>query len=316
MAYNGPMILPLWTFALVMSLSLSLVGAWAMTSWAPRWGLIDAHDARKSHRGDVPVGGLAVIVASLTAFGPSLVVDPSLAWWMGGALLVGLVGLADDRRSLAPLLKLGVQTVAAALALQGGPFIGGMSVFGLDLGLGALSGPLLVIWIVGLTNAFNLTDGLDGLACGAAIVLALAATTMSAVAQDGVTLALAVTLGGAAVGFLPFNAHPARLFLGDGGSYALGFLLALATLRAAQPDGTGTMPLGALALLWGYPLVDTGWAIVRRLSERRPIFEPDRAHLHHQLLERLGRYRATVFGLYGLFLVLAALGLGLWALGH
>jgi len=155
-----------------------------------------------------------------------------------------------------------------------------------------------------------------GLASGAAVLLAMAVVAMGTVAGDGVAIAMGAALGGSALGFLAFNRHPARLFLGDGGSYFLGFLLALTTLRATQLDETGVMPVGVLGVLWGYPIVDTLWAIVRRAKAKRPILSPDRAHLHHRLLSVLGRYRATVAILYLLFLVLAACAVLLWVIAR
>lgn len=310
------MIVPLWPLALVISLPLTVLLADRLRVWAPRLGLVDSTDRRKSHRGTVPIGGAAVIIGCLGAFVPVLIQAPSLIWWTLGALSVGIVGLLDDRRSLAPLVKLGVHVIAAVLALQHGPDVSAVNLLGWTLHLGIAGDAFLVVWIVGLTNAFNLTDGLDGLACGAVVPLAAATIALSAVSGDTSTLALGLALGGAALGFLGFNRHPARLFLGDGGSYFLGFLLALATLRATQADADTGMPLAVLAFMWGYPIVDTGWAIVRRAKAKRPIFSPDRAHLHHRLLSFAGRYRAAVWTLYGVFTGLTVLGLLVWIIGH
>lgn len=306
------MIVPLWLLALAISLPLTVVLADRLRAWAPRLGLVDSTDRRKPHHGNVPVGGLAVVVGCLGAFVPVLIQAPSFIWWVVGASTVGIVGLFDDRRSLPPLVKLGAHVIAAGVALGHGPDVSSLSIVGWELRLGIAGDAFLVVWIVGLTNAFNLTDGLDGLACGAGVLLALATIVMSTATGEAFTLALGVALGASALGFLGFNRHPARVFLGDGGSYFLGFLLALVTLRAAQPDGTTVMPLDVLVLAWGYPILDTGWAIVRRAKAKRPIFSPDRAHLHHRLLGIVGRYRAAVWMLYGVFTVLAALGLVAW----
>lgn len=311
--YNGAMILPLWFLALCIALPLTVGLAGRFSHWAPRWGLVDASDRRKAHHGDVPIGGLAVVMGSLAALVPLMVMEaPVLLWWIGGAVAVATVGLIDDRQALPPLAKLAVQLGAAVVALQGGPNVTAIDVLGWTIHLGALGEIVLIVWIVGLTNAFNLADGLDGLACGAAVVLGLAMAIMSAVSGDFGMLAFAAALGGTGLGFLAFNHHPARLFLGDGGSYFLGFLLALGTLRATQTDGASNMPLGVLALLWGYPIADTLWAIVRRIKGKRPIFSPDRAHLHHRLLNVVGRYRVTVWILHGLFIVLAGLAVVGW----
>lgn len=310
------MIAPPWLLALAIALPLTVVLADRLRIWAPTVGLVDAPDRRKPHRGDVPVGGLAVIVGSVAALIPLLIQTPSLGWWMAGALLVSVVGLVDDRCSLSPLVKLGAHAIAAVLALQYGLGVRAVEIFGWEVQLGIMADLFVGMWIVGVTNAFNLTDGLDGLACGAAVVLALASGVMSAVSGDGQALAIGCALGGSALGFLRFNRHPARLFLGDGGSYFLGFLLALATLRAVDPAASAPLPMDALAIIWGYPIVDTLWAVVRRIKEKRPILSPDRAHLHHRLLSASGRYRASVWTLYGGFVLLAVVGVAVWALGR
>lgn len=310
------MIASLWLLALAIALPLTAILADRLRIWAPMFGLVDSSDRRKSHRGDVPVGGIAVIVGSVAALIPLLIQGPSLGWWVLGALVVAATGLVDDRLSLSPPVKLGAQAIAAVLALQHGLDVRAVAIFGWEVQLGIAADPFVGVWIVGLTNAVNLTDGLDGLACGAAAVLALASGVMSAVSGDGQALAIGCALGGSAVGFLWFNRHPAQLFLGDGGSYFLGFLLALATLRAADPAASATLPLDALAIIWGYPIVDTLWAIVRRTKAKRPILSPDRAHLHHRLLGAVGRYRASVWTLYGVFVLSAVVGVAVWALGR
>lgn len=315
-AYNGSMIASPWLLALAIAVPLTLILADRLRVWAPTFGLVDSSDRRKPHCGDVPVGGLAVIVGSVAALIPLLIQTPSLGWWLAGALVVSLVGLVDDRLSLSPLVKLGAHAVAAGLALQHGWDVRAVSIFGWEVQLGIAADPFVGMWIVGMTNAFNLTDGLDGLACGAAVVLALASGVMSAVPSDGQALAIGCALGGSALSFLWFNRHPAQVFLGDGGSYFLGFLLALVTLRAVDPAGSSPVPLDALGIMWGYPIVDTSWAIVRRIKEKRPILSPDRAHLHHRLLSAVGRYRTSVWALYGGFVLLAIVGVAVWTLGR
>ncbi len=317
-AYNGSMNVPSWVLALAIALPLTVVLAGSLRAWAPRWGLVDATDGRKTHHGDVPIGGPAVIVGVGVAIVPVMMDAPGLGWWLLGALTVGMGGLVDDRRSLPPLGKLAIQIGAACLALPGGLSVSGVGVFGLDLHLhlGLAGFLLLILWTVGATNAFNLADGLDGLACGVAVLLSATVVAMGALSGEGMTVAIGCALGASALGFLAFNRHPARLFLGDGGSYFLGFLLALTTLQAAQPEKTGVMPAGVLAVLWGYPIVDTIWAILRRAKAKRPILSPDRAHLHHRLLHALGRYRATVGVLYLLSLLLASGALALWMIGR
>jgi len=315
-AYNGSMIASPWLLALAIALPLTLILADRLRIWAPTFGLVDSSDRRKPHCGDVPVGGLAVIVGSVVGLIPLLIQAPSLGWWIAGALVASVVGLVDDRLSLSPLVKLGAHAIAAVLALPYGLDVHAVAIFGWEVQLGIAADLFVGMWIVGMTNAFNLTDGLDGLACGAAVVLALSCGIMGAVSSDGQALTIGCALGGSALGFLWFNRHPAQVFLGDGGSYFLGFLLALATLRAGNPAVSSAMPLDALAIIWGYPIVDTLWAVVRRMKAKRPLLSPDRAHIHHRLLSAVGRYRTSVWALYGGFVLLAVVGVAVWTLGR
>jgi UDP-GlcNAc:undecaprenyl-phosphate GlcNAc-1-phosphate transferase len=235
--------------------------------------------------------------------------------WLLGALLVALIGLLDDRRELRPGVKLLGQTVAAFLPLLGGNVVYSIELGGATLPLGLLAAPFTLLWIVGVTNALNLTDGLDGLASGLSAIVALACIALSAQTGNGEALSLALALLGSTLGFLALNSPPARLFLGDGGSYFLGFLLAGLVLAAVQPrwGAFEGMPWVVPIALLGYPLADTLWAVIRRLRAGRSIFEPDDQHLHHGLWRALEDERKAVWALWGLTMLLAALALALFS---
>ena len=292
----------------ILTLFLGLV----MLRWAPRLGLIDLPDTRKRHRALTPLGGIAPVLASSISALIFIHWDPRLIGWLLGAMGVSAMGLVDDRWELGPQLKLLWQIICALpLILGGGFLIESISLLGIEVELGIFSSPFSLLWIVGITNAFNLIDGLDGLAIGAVLASSAAAATISLQTGNEVTLVLAATLLGGAAGFLIFNWQPAKLFLGDAGSFYLGFMLALITIAALKSDGTPLreIPILIPTVLLLYPIADTLWAIVRRIRAKRPIFSPDREHLHHQLFNLGWGYPKVILTFYGIFAVLALLAL-------
>lgn len=297
----------------IISAIVTYLLAWGMLRWAPQLGLVDWPSERKPHAKETPIGGLALILGSLAGFLPLAVpLSLELLGWLLGALGVALLGLIDDRRELSASSKLVGQSLAALLPLLLGGFtMPSVCLFGIEIDLGLLAIPFAFIWLLGITNAFNLMDGLDGLAMGATIILTATSALLSSQTGNGKALALSLALLGGAIVFLRFNVYPARLFLGDGGSYFLGFTLAILIVSALQTEWgpSERVPLLVPVVLLGYPLADTLWAIIRRLRAGRPIFKADREHLHHQLLRRNWGYRRTVWLLYALFTVLAASGL-------
>jgi UDP-GlcNAc:undecaprenyl-phosphate GlcNAc-1-phosphate transferase len=239
------------------------------------------------------LGGVAVFVATaasvvavLAAYGWGAAVGlEKPATFFGGLLLAGFLvfaaGVVDDLYNLPPKTKLLAQVAAALVAWQAGFRIEHFTFFG-TLDLHALSLPVTLLWIVAVTNAFNLIDGLDGLATAIALV-ALSTTLALSVALGNWPVALVcAALAGALVGFFRYNFRPARIFLGDSGSLFVGFMLAVLSVHGATKSATAVLtvvPVMVLAL----PLLDTGLAIVRRWLRGRPIFGADERHLHHRL---------------------------------
>jgi UDP-GlcNAc:undecaprenyl-phosphate GlcNAc-1-phosphate transferase len=229
---------------------------------------------------------VAILAASAvnTAFSGTMPELPELA----EALIVAsailfVIGLLDDIRGVPPVAKLVAQTVAALVVYYSGFSIDHVSLFPghpFDLGLAAL--PITVLWLVGVSNAFNLVDGIDGLAGGVAII-GLAASAVAAIVLLNPSVPLyTVALIGALLGFLRYNFPQARLFLGDSGSLVVGFLLAILTVKGAtdaQGVTLGLVPIFALA----YPLLDTGVAILRRWLRGVPLSRADHRHIHHRL---------------------------------
>jgi UDP-GlcNAc:undecaprenyl-phosphate GlcNAc-1-phosphate transferase len=278
--------------ALVVSLAVTPI----VRLVAERLGLLDQPDAkRKIHEQPVPrLGGLAIAIAFGAAIGFAALATLDLnavgilrpnrapAILAGAALLV-VVGVVDDVRGMRALLKLAWQVAAAVLA-----FVLGLSLERLHLpwgtvDLGLLALPVTVTWIVAVINAINLIDGLDGLATG--VVLAALGAFALLAASDGVdpTLPIIAAAGGAAIGFLAYNLHPASIIMGDTGSMFLGFVVGSVSISLIQ-DGVTPQPPWVPVIALAIPLADMVWAIIRRTARGEPFFVADRGHIHHQLL--------------------------------
>jgi UDP-GlcNAc:undecaprenyl-phosphate GlcNAc-1-phosphate transferase len=285
----------LYLLGLVIATCSSAALTFVVRDFARRAGLVDPCDARKVHVHPVPrIGGVAIVLAvalTMTAimaiFGQHVLAENGrgLVIVIAGALAVHLLGLIDDVRPMRARWKF-----LAQVAIACGVFIAGVRVSTLSLpfagvlDLGGVIGMLFtVVWFVGITNAFNLIDGLDGLAAGAAL---FALTTMFVVASlNGLVGPATVTiiLAGATAGFLFFNFHPASIFLGDSGSLFLGFMLAGIGLLGSQKSPT-VIAVAIPIVSLGLPVLDTTLAVARRFLRGQPIFTADRAHIHHRLL--------------------------------
>lgn len=270
-------------------------------------GAVDRPNERKvSRRSAMPLlGGLAVGVGCAVGVSVGLLVvdEPRLprgvAGFGSGALLLVLVGIWDDRFEVRPIVKLAFQIAAAAIAIHAG--------FRVDLFSDPISRttvavpplilwPMSLLWIVGVTNAMNLIDGLDGLSSGIGAIIAATLTIICWQAGQFVGVVIGLAIMGALLGYLPFNFPPARIFLGDTGSLLIGFGLAVLALEGYRKTAllAFLVPLLALAI----PLLDTLLSIVRRLRTGRGVFSPDRLHMHHRLLEREGSHKSAVLMLY------------------
>jgi len=236
---------------------------------------------------------------------------------LGCTAITMLLGVIDDRRAVRPRVKLLVQFLIAVAAVVLGFRVEAITLPWLEsLVIPSYVGiALSILWIVGITNAINLTDGLDGLAAGVCL-LAAGINTLVAIWLGNHTMAvMMVLLTGALLGFLRYNFHPARVFLGDTGALALGVFLALASLRSAQKAHTAVMILVPLFAL-GYPIIDTMLAIARRSMKGQPLFSSDRDHIHHRLLERGHKPSAAAIRIYFLSLLLCLLCIAAAAANH
>jgi UDP-GlcNAc:undecaprenyl-phosphate/decaprenyl-phosphate GlcNAc-1-phosphate transferase len=285
-------------------------------------GWLDRPDGRrKTHRMAVPrLGGIAVHLAFALSFGAALTVFRD-APWMGppvpGAYLhllaactaVMLVGLLDDLFGVHPISKILVQAAAGLYLYYNGYQIRLVSnPFGETLNLGLLSLPITLLWFAGMSNAFNLIDGLDGLAAGVGLFSTSIVFILALMNDRWEIVLLSVVLAGALLGFLRYNFGSASIFLGDSGSLFVGFALAALAVRGSMKSSTAVAVLAPLLAL-GFPIVDTSMALLRRLVGRRGLLEPDADHIHHRIV-RLGltQQRAVVI-LYGVTALFGALSL-------
>jgi UDP-GlcNAc:undecaprenyl-phosphate GlcNAc-1-phosphate transferase len=264
--------------------ALAAVGTPVARRTALRLGLLDLPAARKLHARPVPLlGGVAVaaaVLASLLLHSERQALG-ELAGILAGAVWVSLWGLWDDRRALGPPAKLAAQVVGAAFLL-----FAGVSV---DLPVPEpLNVALTLLWVVGVTNAFNLLDNMDGLAGGVGSVAAAFLLGLSAWNGQYLVGALAAAVLGACLGFLLHNLNPARIFLGDSGSLFLGFALAAVGIKLRFPANDPAVTWMVPVLAFGVPILDTGFVVAARLrAGRNPFTCPGQDHLSHRLL-RLG----------------------------
>jgi UDP-GlcNAc:undecaprenyl-phosphate GlcNAc-1-phosphate transferase len=309
----------------MLTLALLAVSAMLLTlgftpvcrSLCKRLGWVDYPDARKLHRDPIPrTGGIAIFLGYAATMCLLLLyvregqyasgMFPGMRALLPAILVAFATGLLDDILGLKPWMKLLGQLIAAGLACNAGVLIQGFAGYSITNTWWHV--PLTVLWLVGCANAFNLIDGLDGLAVGVGL-FATATAFLSALLSGNIALALMTApLLGALLGFLPYNFSPASIFMGDCGSLTVGFLLGCFGVIWSQKAATlfgMTAPLIALAV----PLLDTALAMSRRFLRRQPIFGADRGHIHHRLLARGFTPRRVAYMIYASAGVAAGLAL-------
>jgi UDP-GlcNAc:undecaprenyl-phosphate GlcNAc-1-phosphate transferase len=336
-------LLYLGTFALSLLLSFVLTRFVRNIAASRGWVSVPTRD-RHLHETPLPrLGGVAVYLSFLASIAVAFLACRHFPW-LGSVpsarnllailipgTLIFLLGVYDDVRGVGPYVKFGVQAIAAIMLFAGGlrilnlPILFGTRHFGWAIGL-----PITILWVIGITNAFNLIDGLDGLAAGSALFSTLVVFVVSISIQSQVVSLPTIVLAGAIVGFLRFNFNPATIFLGDCGSLFIGFMLSALALEGTQ-KGPTIIAVAIPVVSFGLPILETALSVLRRLIAGRPVFTGDREHIHHKLLQRGLSHRQVVivlyavsalFALLSLFLllptgstvglVLAVLGTGVW----
>lgn len=324
--------------SLLVACSVAMAISWLGTPlvWrlAELVGAIDKPDARKIHIRPIPrLGGVAVFVAFSITLGIQILVqsDVSSSWVTQregitiyiALLMMFLLGIWDDIRTLKPLEKLLVQIILTSLVYSAGLRASSISnSFIVEITrVGAIDFLVTALWIVGITNAINLSDGLDGLASGVSVIASMSIFAISLINGDQPTAIVSLILAGSLLGFLRYNFYPAKIFLGDSGSLFVGFALAVLSIQSLRNGGSShsfAIPL----LVLGVPIVDTVLAMIRRflksffpkqqgagslVTTLKSIFSPDRSHVHHRLIARGLSHLSAVLLLY---FVSFALGFG------
>lgn len=308
--------------ALILSTACAAILTPLIRRWAVRLNLLDhALSARKIHGRPIPrLGGIAIVIAFFAPLVGLLVFrsdvgamflaerDLALGLFIGGPL-IALLGVYDDLRGAGAGKKFAVQFLVAGAMFAFGFRVDAIAnPFGDAISLGWLSLPFTLLWFVGVINAMNLIDGLDGLAGGVALVAVATTFAISVERGHPLMILFCASLAGAIVGFLFYNFNPASIFMGDTGSMFLGFVLAASALRTHQKSATAVAVL-VPAIALGLPILDTLLAMSRRAVRGQPMFQADREHIHHRLLAAGFSHRQAVLLLYGMCVVFGAVAL-------
>ncbi|MCM3743925.1 undecaprenyl/decaprenyl-phosphate alpha-N-acetylglucosaminyl 1-phosphate transferase [Sporosarcina luteola] len=269
--------------------------------FAFRIGAVDRPNYRKVHASVMPrIGGIAIFGAFVIGY---LLLTPSDEHAIGilvGALIIIITGFLDDMLEISAKAKLFGQLAAAIVVVTWGglqiefinlPFFG-------PFDFGYLSIPITILWIIGITNAINLIDGLDGLAAGVSTIALISITVMAVIMGDVFVVATAAILAASTLGFLFYNFHPAKIFMGDTGALFLGYMISVLALLGFK--NVAMISLVIPIIILGVPISDTFFAIIRRIRMKQPISAPDKSHLHHCLLRAGFSHRQSVLIIYGL----------------
>ena len=298
--------------ALVVALVVALITTPVVKNLAVRMGAVDVpRDGRRMHDHPIPrMGGLAIFFGFLLSVVVFMDLDGQMRGMLLGAAIIVVLGIFDDIYSLRAMFKFVVQIIAALVAALSGnviEIVSNPNVFSSDLywDLGWLAVPVTVVWIVAITNAVNLIDGLDGLACGVSAISSMTLLVISLAISDGPVAVLMAALTGACLGFLPYNMNPAKIFMGDTGSTFLGFILAVVSIQGLFKLYT-IISFAVPFLMLGLPIFDTCFAFIRRIAHGQSPMHADRSHVHHRLIDMGLNQKQAVAVLY---IISAILGL-------
>ena len=260
--------------ALVVALVVALVATPVVKNLAIRVKAVDVpKDGRRMHDHPIPrMGGLAIFLGFLLSVLLFLDLNAQMRGMLLGAVIIVVLGIFDDIYSLRAMFKFVVQIIAALVAVLSGNVIETLSI------------PISVLWIVAITNAVNLIDGLDGLACGVSTISSMTLLVIALVVSEGNVAILMAALAGGCIGFLPYNMNPAKIFMGDTGSTFLGYILAVVSIQGLFKFYT-IISFAVPFLMLGLPIFDTCFAFIRRIAHGQSPMHADRGHIHHRLID-------------------------------
>ncbi|TFE03978.1 glycosyltransferase family 4 protein [Jeotgalibacillus salarius] len=263
-------------------------------------GATDKPNYRKVHQRIMPrLGGLAIFLSFVIGFVLIQPQNDAALPLLFGSVIIIIVGVLDDIRELSAKVKLLGQIAAALVVVLGGVQLEYINLpFGGQLEFGVFSIPMTVLWIVAITNAVNLIDGLDGLAAGVSTI-ALGTISLMALLDGNIfVMAMGMLLFASVLGFLVYNFHPAKIFMGDTGALFLGFAISVIALLGFKNVTMISLIIPIIVL--GVPISDTFFAIIRRLVNKQPLSAPDKSHLHHRLLALGYSHKQTVLIIYAI----------------
>ena len=308
----------IYLLAFFIPVFITLIATPVAISWCERWGLLDHPDERKNHSKPTPLaGGLVLFPVIIAAIIIAFHSDIRMPFFILAVSLIFVVGIWDDLKGIHFSTKLAAQTGAAMIMILSGVHVHFAKIIylnklGIHLSPAAdeiASGLVTFLWIVGITNAVNLIDGLDGLASGLSLNAIIGLFAIAIMGNKNGIALFSLILAGGILGFLRYNLHPAKTFLGDSGSLLLGFTISvMAILQSAKT--TTFMVLVIPIIFIAIPMLDTLWAFARRMLKGRHPFEPDREHLHHRLLDLNFTPRQTLGYFYAFSVIMG--GTGLW----
>lgn len=287
-------------FALVTCFFISLFLTPFVKKFAHCIGATDQPNHRKVHKKAMArLGGLSIYIAFIVGL---LILQPEneyLPYILIGGFIIIVTGFLDDLYELSAKWKLFGQILAAVAVVIGGVHLEFINLpFDGRLELGWFSIPITLLWIIGITNAINLIDGLDGLAAGVSSIVLTTISVLAIVQGDIFIVALGIALLGGTLGFLVHNFHPAKIFMGDTGALFLGFMIGVISLLGFK--NVTIFSLVVPVIILAVPISDTLFAIIRRFVNKQPLSAPDKSHLHHCLLRFGYSHRQTVLIIYAL----------------
>jgi len=287
--------------ALVLAGLIAFTTTPAVSVLAYKIGAIDVpRDNRRMHKKPVPrIGGLAIFAGFVFASLVFCDITPELVSIYVGGLIIVAVGVIDDCISINAWVKLLAQIGVALIAVSQGVVMEYINFFGTYVHFGVWAIPITVIWIVGLTNAINLIDGLDGLACGVSAICSISLLMVMLLKGEYVVALLTAIVVGSCLGFLPCNSNPAKIFMGDTGALFLGYTMAVISVSGLFKTHTVISFMIPLSI-FGLPLCDTAFAFTRRILHGKSPFSADRGHLHHRLIDMGFNQKQSVYILYAI----------------